>query len=50
MVKHVHIRFHLVKEAIMDGSTSICYCSTSEMIADAPKKCLAAPRKLYLRQ
>ena len=50
MAKHVHIRFHFVKEAIMDGSINICYCPTSEMIADALTKGLSAPRTLYLRQ
>ena len=50
MAKHVHIRFHVVKEAIMDGSIDIFYCPTNDMVAEALKKGLSTPRTQYFRQ
>jgi hypothetical protein len=36
--KHIEIRYHFTKNAIMDGEIVLEYCSTTEMVADMMTK------------
>lgn len=47
--KHIEIKYHYVRETIMDGQVSLEYCPTEEMIADLLTKPLASERFAKLR-
>uniref|UniRef100_A0A1X7SEB0 Reverse transcriptase Ty1/copia-type domain-containing protein n=1 Tax=Amphimedon queenslandica TaxID=400682 RepID=A0A1X7SEB0_AMPQE len=47
--KHIEIKYHYVRETIMDGQVSLEYCPTEEMIADLFTKPLASERFAKLR-
>jgi hypothetical protein len=36
--KHIDIRYHLTKNAILDGDITLKYCSTTKMVADMMTK------------
>ena len=45
--KHIQIRYHLVREAVEEGTITLVYCRTSEMLADSFTKAL--PREQFER-
>ena len=42
--KHIDIRYHLSRDAVKEGIIRICYCPTTEMLADLLTKALPSPR------
>jgi hypothetical protein len=38
--KHIDIRYHFTKNAILEGEITLKYCSTTEMVADMMTKAL----------
>jgi hypothetical protein len=38
--KHIHIRYHFVRECVYSGYISVCYLNTKNMLADALTKAL----------
>lgn len=42
--KHIDIRYHVSRDAVREGIIELCYCSTSEMLADLLTKALPSPR------
>ena len=49
MTKHIHIRYHYVRESIADNIIDVIYCPSSEMTADALTKPLTKEQFEYLR-
>ena len=47
--KHIDIRHHFVREAVEDGTISITYCPSEEMVADILTKGLAKDKFECLR-
>ena len=47
--KHIDIRHHFIREVLQDGVIDLCYCPTSEMIADLLTKPLSRNRFEHLR-
>ena len=47
--KHIHIRYHYVRESIADNIIDVIYCPTGEMTADALTKPLTNEQFEYLR-
>ena len=39
--KHVQIRYHFIREAVEQGTITLEYCRTTEMLADSFTKPLA---------
>ena len=39
--KHIDIRYHYIREAVQEGTVVLCFCPTSEMIADVLTKPLS---------
>lgn len=39
--KHIDIRYHFIRKALQDGATDLCFCPSSEMIADVLTKPLS---------
>ena len=48
--KHIHYRFHFIRECVELGDVRIQYINTREMIADALTKALAKVTFLSLRK
>ena len=36
--KHIHVRFHFLRDLVNDGVVELKYCNTQEQIADFMKK------------
>ena len=47
--KHVQIRYHFVREAVEQGTITLEYCRTYEMLADSFTKALARDQFEKLR-
>ena len=47
--KHVQIRYHFVREAVEQGTITLEYCHTDEMLADRFTKALARDQFEKLR-
>ena len=47
--KHVQIRYHFVREAVVQGTITLEYCRTDEMLADSFTKALARDQFEKLR-
>ena len=39
--KHIDIRYHYIREALQDHVIDLCFCPSSEMIADVLTKALS---------
>lgn len=39
--KHIDIRYHFIRETLQEGTIDLCYCPTSEMVADILTKPLS---------
>ena len=48
--KHIHIRYHYVREAVSDNTMKLVYCPTSEMTADLLTKTIPKDQYEYLRE
>lgn len=48
-VKHIDIRYHYIKQKVEEGSLSIKYCKTDNMVADVLTKGLAKVKFNYFR-
>ena len=48
--KHIHIRYHYVREAVSDNTIKLVYCPTSEMSADLLTKTIPKDQYEYLRE
>ena len=48
--KHIHIRYHYVREAVSDNTIKLVYCPTSEMTADLLTKTIPKDQYEYLRE
>ena len=46
--KHIHIRYHYVRESIADNIVDVVYCPSAEMTADALTKPLTKEQFEYL--
>ena len=40
--KHIQLRYHFVRDAVIDRIVNIVYCPTKDMVADFLTKILAA--------
>ena len=47
--KHIHVRYHFLRELIQANELTVVYCPTEEMIADILNKPLPGPQFTYLR-
>ena len=47
--KHIHVRYHFLRELIQANELTVQYCPTQEMIADILNKPLPGPQFSYLR-
>ena len=47
--KHIDIRFHYVREAVQEGTITLSYCPSEEMIADLLTKPLPKTQFQALR-
>ena len=47
--KHVQIRYHFVREAVEQGTITLEYCRTDDMLADSFTKALARDHVEKLR-
>ena len=47
--KHIDVRYHFTRDAVLDGTISIEYLPTQEQLADLLTKGVPAPRIEYLR-
>lgn len=45
--KHLHIRYHYIREAITDGTVYLKYLPTNDMLADALTKCTSTSKHHY---
>lgn len=45
--KHIHYKYHFIKEKIQDGTVKLSYLSTKEMIADALTKPVPKPKHIF---
>lgn len=48
--KHIDIRYHFIRDKVLDGSLGVKYCPTGDMVADMFTKALAAPAFTKLRK
>ena len=48
--KHIDIRYHFIRETIADGTVTLRYCPTKDMIADCLTKSLSKGRFEMLRK
>ena len=47
--KHIDIKYHFIREAIVDGIIKLQYIPTAEQLADLLTKILPAPQTVKLR-
>ena len=47
--KHIHIRYHYVREAVNEGTINVVYCPTNLMVADCLTKALVKEKFEELR-
>jgi hypothetical protein len=47
--KHIDIRYHFIRERILDGTIDLKYIPTSDQYADIMTKCLPKDRTLSIR-
>ena len=48
--KHIHIRYHYVREAVSENTIELVYCPTSEMTADILTKAIPKDQFIFLRE
>ena len=48
--KHIHIRYHYVREAVIENTIGLVYCPTSEMTADILTKAIPKDQFIFLRE
>lgn len=46
--KHINIRYHRIREFILDGTVEVCYVPTTENPADVFTKCVTGSVFKYL--
>ena len=47
--KHIDIKYHFVREKVLDNTIELCYCPTNDMLADALTKGLSCDKLTRLR-
>ena len=47
--KHIDIRYHFIREAVVNGTIELEYCNSENMVADIFTKALSKPRFEKLR-
>jgi len=48
--KHIHVRYHFLRELVNDGVMQIKFCPTHEQLADGMTKALKLATFVYLRE
>ena len=47
--KHIHVKYHFIRDKVRDKNIELSYMPTAEMVADMLTKSLGSKKHMYIR-